>query len=56
MRLPIVITTSVSPDDLDPRILDETHCTVLPLVVTSFRGGQASKPIAKPTRSMTRRR
>lgn len=59
-RLPTVITTSVSPDDLDPRIrtriLDETRCTVFPLIVPSFRGGPAARPIAKQTRSTSSRR
>ncbi len=46
-HLPTVITTSVSPDDLDPRIrtriLDETHCMVFPLLVPSYRGGPPPK-------------
>jgi DNA replication protein DnaC len=49
-RLPTVITTSVSPDDLDPRIRtrirDQTRCTVFPLGVPSDRGEQVSKPVA----------
>ncbi len=47
-HLPTVITTSVSPDDLDPRIrtriLDETHCMVFPLLVPSYRGGSPPPP------------
>ena len=58
-RLPTVITTSVSPDDLDPRIrtriLDETRCLVFPLIIPSYRGGQASKP-TKPSKSTSRSR
>jgi DNA replication protein DnaC len=46
-HLPTVITTSVSPDDLDPRILerirDEKHCLVFPLSVLSYLSGSASK-------------
>ena len=47
-KLPTVITTSVSPDDLDPRIrtriLDETRCLVFPLIVPSYRGGHDARP------------
>jgi DNA replication protein DnaC len=58
-RLPTVITASVSPDDLDPRIrtriLDETRCMVFPITVVSYRGGQAPKP-ARSTKSSSSRR
>lgn len=58
-HLPTVITTSVSPDDLDPRIrtriLDETRCLVFPLLVPSYRGGPPpDKP--KPARTASTRR
>ena len=42
-RLPTVITTSVSPDDLDPRIrtriLDETRCLVFPSSCRAIAAG-----------------
>ena len=47
-KLPTVITTSVSPDALDPRIrtriLDETRCLIFPLIVPSYRGGHDMRP------------
>jgi DNA replication protein DnaC len=61
-KLPTVITTSVSPDDLDPRIrtriLDETRCLVVPLIAPSYRGGHDNRPaaVSKPPRSRTTRR
>ncbi len=60
-KLPTVITTSVSPDDLDPRIrtriLDETRCLVFPLIVPSYRGGHNQPIVAnKPLKSRTARR
>jgi DNA replication protein DnaC len=58
-KLPTVITASVSPDDLDPRIrtriLDETRCLVFPLMAPSYRGGHVVKE-PKPARTSTRRR
>ncbi len=55
-KLPTVITTSVSPDDLDSRIrtriLDETRCTVFPLIVPSYRSGAAGQ--APKTRKRAR--
>ncbi len=58
-KLPTVITTSVSPDDLDPRIrtriLDERRCTVFPLIVPSYRGGHDQAPLSKPARSTRRK-
>ena len=61
-KLPTVITTSVSPDDLDPRIrtriLDETRCLVFPIIAPSYRGGHDTRPAAtspKPTRQPRRR-
>jgi DNA replication protein DnaC len=58
-KLPTVITTSVSPDDLDPRIrtriLDEKHCLIFPLIVPSYRGG-ANVQETKPTRARSTRR
>ena len=54
-RLPTVITTSLSPDELDPRlrtrILDESRCRVIPIVVPSYRGGRVSQ---KPPRQTGR--
>ena len=59
-RLPTVITTSVSPDDLDPRIrtriLDETRCLVFPLIAPSYRGGAAAKEPPVKHRAPARRR
>ncbi len=61
-KLPTVITTTVLPDDLDPRIrtriLDETRCLVFPLIVPSYRGGHDARPPAplKPPKSRTTRR
>ncbi len=61
-KLPTVITSSVSPDDLDPRIrtriLDETRCLVFPIIAPSYRGGHDARPTAtspKPTRQTRRR-
>ena len=61
-KLPTVITTSVSPDDLDPRIrtriLDETCCLIFPIIAPSYRGGQPARPAAaapKPARQTRRR-
>jgi DNA replication protein DnaC len=55
-KLPTVITTSVSPDDLDPRIrtriLDETRCLIFPLIAPSYRGGHDARPtMPKATRT-----
>ncbi len=55
-KLPTVITTSVSPDDLDPRIrtriVDDTRCKVFNLIVPSYRGGHDPRPtLPKPTRT-----
>jgi DNA replication protein DnaC len=51
-KLPTVITTSVSPDDLDPRIrtriLDETRCLIFPLIAPSYRGGHDVRPVTPP--------
>jgi DNA replication protein DnaC len=60
-KLPTVITTSVSPDDLDPRIrtriLDETRCLVFPLIAPSYRGGQSQPAaVSRPPKSRTTRR
>ncbi len=60
-KLPTVITSSFSPDDLDPRIRtrlsDQRRCLVFPINVPSYRGGQ-SQPvvISKPARTTTRRK
>ncbi len=44
-RLPTVITTSKKIEDLDPRItsrmIDRNRCTILALLVPSYRGGSA---------------
>lgn len=52
-RLPTVITASVSPDDLDPRIrtrlLDETRCMIFPIIAPSYRGGAANQPVGNKT-------
>ncbi len=54
-RLPTVITTALSDDEFDPRIrsriLDETRCSVIPILAPSYRGGQAP---AKTTRTTGR--
>jgi DNA replication protein DnaC len=59
-KLPTVITTSVSPDDLDPRIrtriLDETRCLVFPLIVPSYRGGHDTRPTLPKSTRTTRRK
>jgi len=60
-KLPTVITTSVAPDALDPRIrtriLDETRCLVFPLLAPSYRGGHDARPsTSKPTKPRTSRR
>jgi DNA replication protein DnaC len=61
-KLPTVITTSVSPDDLDPRIrtriLDETRCLIFPFIAPSYRGGHDARPatVSKPPRPRTTRR
>lgn len=60
-KLPTVITTSVSPDDLDPRIrtriLDETRCLIFPLIVPSYRGGHDVRPtLPKSTRTTRNKR
>ena len=60
-KLPTVITTSVSPDDLDPRIrtriLDETRCLIFPLIAPSYRGGHDVRPVPpKPTRTTRSKR
>jgi DNA replication protein DnaC len=59
-RLPTVITTSVSPDELDPRIrtriLDDTRCLIFPIVVPSYRGGDSSAKETKPVRARSTRR
>jgi DNA replication protein DnaC len=56
-HLPTVITTSVRPDELDPRIririLDATHCMILPLIMRGYHDGptaRRSKPARTPTR------
>ena len=58
-KLPTVITASVSPEDLDPRIstriLDKTRCRVYLLKAPSYRGGPAVKE-PKPARASARRR
>jgi len=55
-----VVTTSVSPDDLDPRIrtriLDETHCLIFPLIVPSYRGGSSAKETKSARARSTRRK
>ena len=42
-RLPTVITTALAADELDQRlasrILDETRCSILPILAPSYRGG-----------------
>jgi DNA replication protein DnaC len=57
-KLPTVITTSVSPDDLDPRIrtriLDETRCLVFPIIAPSYRGGHDARPTMPKTTRTTR--
>jgi DNA replication protein DnaC len=57
-KLPTVITTSVSPDDLDPRIrtriLDETRCLVFPIIAPSYRSGHSTRPISPKSVRTTR--
>ena len=60
-RLPTVITTALSPDQLDARlasrILDETHSSMMPIHAPSYRGGQVPSKSAKPSgRASTARR
>ncbi len=59
-RLPTVITTSVTPDELDPRIrtriLDDTRCLIFPIVVPSYRGGDSRAKETKPVRARSTRR
>jgi len=60
-RLPTVITTALSVDALDERIrsriLDETRCSVIPILAPSYRGGRALEKTARPTgRSSAKKR
>jgi DNA replication protein DnaC len=59
-RLPTVITTALSPDEFDPRlrsrILDETRCSVIPILAPSYRGGRAVEKTARPGGRTSKRR
>lgn len=53
-RLPTVITTALSPDEFDPRIrsriLDETRCSMIPILAPSYRGGRLVDKARAPGR------
>jgi DNA replication protein DnaC len=59
-RLPTVITTALSPDEFDPRlrsrILDETRCSVIPILAPSYRGGRAVEKVARSSGRTSKRR
>jgi DNA replication protein DnaC len=54
-QLPTVITSNSKPDELDlrigSRIFDETHCSVIPILAPSYRGGRAT---GKSVKSVSR--
>ena len=54
-RLPTIVTSALPPDQLDERIrsriLDETRCSVIPILAPSYRGGRA---MDRPARAASR--
>lgn len=59
-RRPTVITSNLKPDELDPRIhtriFDETRCSVIPILASSYRGGQAPEKKTRPASRGQRKR